>query len=111
MIAAGFHRLALAGLIALAPIAAAVAAPPSPRTLALAAGYKAAFLCSGLFDAGQTLQRALDPGRRTYVHLVHGSALVNGQRLCAGDALRLEREPELTVVEAAQAELLVLDLH
>ena len=30
------------------------AAEPGPRTLALAAGYKAAFLCSGIFTAGQT---------------------------------------------------------
>jgi CubicO group peptidase (beta-lactamase class C family) len=41
--------------IALALLASPlVAAEPTPRTLALAAGYKAAFLCSGLFNAGQT---------------------------------------------------------
>ncbi len=33
---------------------AAQAAPPGPHALALAAGYKAAFLCSGIFNAGQT---------------------------------------------------------
>lgn len=42
-------------LVVLALLATPLAAAePSPRTLALAAGYKAAFLCSGLFNAGQT---------------------------------------------------------
>ncbi|MBC7506655.1 MAG: serine hydrolase [Sandarakinorhabdus sp.] len=31
-----------------------IAAEATPRTMALAAGYKAAFLCSGIFTAGQT---------------------------------------------------------
>src|SRR5450432_911684 len=34
-------------------VRAAPAADGSPHALALAAGYKAAFLCSGLFDAGE----------------------------------------------------------
>ncbi len=34
------------------------AAPPAPRPLALAAGYKAAFLCSDIFDAGRTERQA-----------------------------------------------------
>jgi CubicO group peptidase (beta-lactamase class C family) len=43
----------------LAVTAAAMPAPaantaPSPHVLALAAGYKAAFLCSGIFDAGES---------------------------------------------------------
>jgi CubicO group peptidase (beta-lactamase class C family) len=42
-------------VIALALLATPLAAAePIPRALALAAGYKAAFLCSGLFNAGQT---------------------------------------------------------
>ncbi len=43
---------ALAALLLVA--APTLAAAPTPRILALAAGYKAAFLCSGLFNAGQT---------------------------------------------------------
>jgi CubicO group peptidase (beta-lactamase class C family) len=42
---------ATAALLCAGPLLAAEA---GPRTLALAAGYKAAFLCSGLFNAGQT---------------------------------------------------------
>lgn len=44
--------LALTAWFALAALAAHTA--PSPHTLALAAGYKAAFLCSGVFDAGES---------------------------------------------------------
>jgi CubicO group peptidase (beta-lactamase class C family) len=47
------RAILICGLIALAP-AAARSAPEAPHVRALAAGYKAAFLCSGLFDAHQT---------------------------------------------------------
>lgn len=41
--------------------------PPSPHDLALAAGYKAAFICSGLFNAGQSEEQiARDDLSRIY---------------------------------------------
>ncbi|RAK58743.1 serine hydrolase [Phenylobacterium hankyongense] len=43
---------AAAALLAAAPLLAAAA--PEPHARALAAGYKAAFLCSGIFNAGQS---------------------------------------------------------
>ncbi|MEO5698180.1 MAG: quercetin 2,3-dioxygenase, partial [Burkholderiaceae bacterium] len=46
-----------------------------------------------------------------YVHVVRGSVAVNGQRLEAGDALRLEAESELLIEHAVDAELLVFDLQ
>jgi redox-sensitive bicupin YhaK (pirin superfamily) len=70
-----------------------------------------ASIYSGLFEAGESLQQKLDPARRTYVHLVRGRAAVNGQRLAAGDALRLEHETELTIRDGEDAEILVFDLH
>ena len=66
---------------------------------------------SGLFDGSQALTRALDPARKTYVHLVRGSASVNGQALQAGDALRLENESELRIDQGVDAELLMFDLR
>ncbi len=66
---------------------------------------------SGLFDGDASLRRALDLSRKTYVHLVRGSATVNGERLDAGDALRLERESELTIEDGRDAEVLVFDLR
>lgn len=66
---------------------------------------------AGLFDAGESLRQPLDAARKYYVHLVQGRATVNGQTLTAGDALRLENEPLLTIEEGEGAELLVFDLH
>ena len=70
-----------------------------------------AALYSGLFDGAQALTRALDPARKTYVHLVRGSASVNGRLLQAGDALRLENESELRIDQGVAAELLMFDLQ
>jgi redox-sensitive bicupin YhaK (pirin superfamily) len=70
-----------------------------------------AALYSGLFDGDQALKRALDPARKTYVHLVRGSLTVNGHALQAGDALRLEHESELSIEHGRDAEVLVFDLH
>ncbi|MDB5476702.1 MAG: beta-lactamase [Phenylobacterium sp.] len=47
------RRAVLSALIALAPLAAR-AAPEDAHVRALAAGYKASFLCSGLFNAHQS---------------------------------------------------------
>jgi redox-sensitive bicupin YhaK (pirin superfamily) len=70
-----------------------------------------AAIYSGLFDAGQTLKRELDPAHKTYVHLVRGSLEVNGQQLQAGDALRIENETLLEINNGTDAEVLVFDLH
>ena len=70
-----------------------------------------ASIYGGLFDGSESVVRPLDPARRAYVHVVRGSAEVNGQRLQAGDALRLEHETELRIGNGDQAEILVFDLH
>jgi redox-sensitive bicupin YhaK (pirin superfamily) len=69
-----------------------------------------ASIYAGLFDGAQPLRRALDPARRAYVHMVRGSAEVNGRPLQAGDALALENESELTIADGRGAEVLVFDL-
>ena len=70
-----------------------------------------AAIYSGLFDAEQSLKRELDPAHKTYVHLVRGSLEVNGQRLQAGDALRIENEAVLEIAHGTDAEVLVFDLQ
>ena len=70
-----------------------------------------ASIYSGLFDGDQAVRRPLDPSRKTYVHLVRGDLTVNGQVLQAGDALRIEAEPELRIDHGKDAEVLVFDLH
>ena len=69
-----------------------------------------ASIYGGLFDGTERIERPLDPKRRTYVHVVRGEAVVNGQRLGAGDALRLEREAGLSIADGRDAEVLVFDL-
>ena len=69
-----------------------------------------AAIYSALVDGDERIERALDPARKTYVHVVRGEVEVNGLRLGAGDALRLEREPALSLGAARDAEVLVFDL-
>ena len=69
-----------------------------------------AAIYSALVDGDERIERALDPARKTYVHVVRGEVEVNGRQLGAGDALRLEREPALSLGAARDAEVLVFDL-
>jgi hypothetical protein len=66
---------------------------------------------AGLFDGDESVELPLDPSRKTYVHLVRGRAEVNGERLAAGDALLIEREPQLRIGHGEKAEVLVFDLQ
>ena len=65
---------------------------------------------AGLFDGEETADMALNPQRKTYVHLVRGELQVNGQALKAGDALQLEAENRLQLSHGKTAEVLVFDL-
>jgi redox-sensitive bicupin YhaK (pirin superfamily) len=67
-------------------------------------------LLAGLFDGLESTQYNLSPGRRAYVHLARGSLTVNGQRLDAGDALKLVDESAVTLSLGVGAEVLVFDL-
>ena len=65
---------------------------------------------AGLFDGDERLEAPLDPQRITYVHLARGALTVNGQRLQAGDAARLDGENRLVLEQGDRAEALVFDL-
>jgi len=67
-------------------------------------------LYAGLFDGGEAATLALDPRRKTYVHLISGELQANGQTLAAGDALALEAEAKLRLAHGKTAEVLVFDL-
>ena len=69
-----------------------------------------AALYAGQFDGAERAQRALDPGRRAYVHLIRGALDVNGQRLATGDALLLENEGSVSFSNGDDAEVLLFDL-
>ncbi len=67
-------------------------------------------LHAGLFDGAEQARLALDPARKTYVHLIRGELSVNGQKLSGGDAAKLASESELHLSEGRLAEVLVFDL-
>ncbi len=91
---------------------ALVAAPPEQAATSGAVTIHAdARLYAGLFDADESAELALIPGRPVYVHLVRGALDVNGHTLQAGDALTLHDEAALTLKHGRDAEVLVFDLH
>jgi redox-sensitive bicupin YhaK (pirin superfamily) len=65
---------------------------------------------AGLFDGDEAAELALDPARRTWVHVARGTITVNGQLLQAGDAMGLVGEPRLALSNGQGAEVLVFDL-
>jgi quercetin 2,3-dioxygenase len=66
---------------------------------------------AGLFDGAESFNLPLDAARKAYVHVVRGELEVNGERLSAGDAAKLEQESELVLSAGKQAEVLVFDLE
>lgn len=68
-------------------------------------------LYAALLDGAQAVDLAVAPRRKVYVHLVRGELVVNGVALSAGDAARLDDEPQLTLRNGKDAEVLVFDLR
>jgi redox-sensitive bicupin YhaK (pirin superfamily) len=69
-----------------------------------------AFLYAGLFDGAERAELPLAAGRRGYVHIARGAIEVNGQRLNAGDALKLDGGTTIALQDGKSAEVLVFDL-
>lgn len=65
---------------------------------------------AGIFAGGSGAELPLDPARKGYVHVVRGAIDVNGERLGAGDALKLQDEPRVVLADGQDAEVLVFDL-
>jgi quercetin 2,3-dioxygenase len=84
-------------------------ASPDARDGSLAI-HADASVYAGLFDGAETARLELAAGRRAYVHLVRGSLEVNGESLQAGDALRIEDEPGVSLERGHDAEVLLFDL-
>ena len=69
-----------------------------------------ASLYAGLFDGTESAGLALNPARKSYVHLVRGALQVNGEKLAAGDAALITGESQLDLAHGIDAEVLVFDL-
>jgi quercetin 2,3-dioxygenase len=65
---------------------------------------------AALLDGTERAVHRLATGRRAYVHVARGSLTVQGQRLGAGDALKLAQVGDITLEQGAQAEVLLFDL-
>ena len=65
---------------------------------------------AGLIDGKENADLALNPDRKTYVHVVRGQLQVNGLALGAGDAALIALESQLHLAEGKDAEVLVFDL-
>ena len=69
-----------------------------------------AALYAGLLDGAEKVTLALNPARKTYVHLVRGVLMANDQALSGGDAVLMEKETTLSLTDGHDAEVLVFDL-
>ena len=65
---------------------------------------------AGRLAAGARVEHAIGAGRHAWLQVARGSALVNGQRVVAGDGLAASDESRLEIAAAAACELLLFDL-
>ena len=72
--------------------------------------HQDARIYAGLFDGTETAVLAVQPNRRVYVHVARGDIVANGEKLAAGDALKLTAVSELRIEQGADAEVIVFDL-
>jgi redox-sensitive bicupin YhaK (pirin superfamily) len=72
--------------------------------------HQDARLYAGLFDGAERAEHAIAAGRRAYVHVALGRAMVNGLALAAGDALKAEGTDRIVIEQGDAAEVLLFDL-
>jgi quercetin 2,3-dioxygenase len=65
---------------------------------------------AALLDGTERAALAVASGRRVYVHVARGELAVNGERLGAGDALRMTAVDQVHLTDGRDAEVLVFDL-
>ncbi len=72
--------------------------------------HQDALVYASLLDGDERATHALAPGRRAYVHVARGEVTANGERLAAGDALKVTGEAEVRLEAGRDAEILLFDL-
>ncbi|MBA5637810.1 pirin family protein [Duganella sp. LX20W] len=72
--------------------------------------HQDAALYATILGAGDRVSHTLAPQRLGYVHVIRGKVTVNGVALAGGDALKLSDEPQVTLEQADDAEILLFDL-
>lgn len=87
-----------------------VIAAPDGAEGALTIGQDARVYAS-ILDNGAEVIHTFAPGRKGWVHVARGEALVGGQPLGAGDGVALVDEPTVTLTGRGSTELLLFDLQ
>lgn len=72
--------------------------------------HQDARLYATLLNGEEHASLGLQPGRRAYVHVARGSVVVNGTRLGAGDAAKIEQAEAIELSLGEAAEVLLFDL-
>lgn len=73
--------------------------------------YQDARVYAGLFDGEERQHVELADKRYAYVHVARGTIALNGQKLSAGDAVKLRDVRELEFSNGEDAEVLLFDLR
>ena len=69
-----------------------------------------ASLYAALVDGDESVEFEQQAGRRTYVHVIRGEVVVDGQDLAAGDAMKLTGAHRVRISGGRDAEILLFDL-
>jgi redox-sensitive bicupin YhaK (pirin superfamily) len=72
--------------------------------------HQDAAIYATILNGDDRVEHALAEGRAGYVHVIRGSATVNGEVLQGGDAVKVLAENNVVISGAEAAELLVFDL-
>ncbi|MEO7404881.1 MAG: pirin family protein [Burkholderiales bacterium] len=72
--------------------------------------HQDASIYAALLDGAERVSHTLAAGRRAYVHVARGAAVVNGERLVAGDALKVAEVEMIDIGAGENAEVLLFDL-
>ena len=73
--------------------------------------HQDAYLFAALLNGDEQASHRLAESRLGYVHVARGEVEVNGQRLDAGDALKMSTAAEIVLKNAKNAEVLLFDLN
>jgi len=67
-------------------------------------------LFASILDAGQEIERGIDPARYGWIQVARGSVSVNGENAGQGDGVVVVAESDLKIKAQEDAEILVFDL-
>ena len=67
-------------------------------------------LFASILEAGQEIERAIDPGRYGWIQVARGSISVNGENAGQGDGVVVVSESNLKIKAQEDAEILLFDL-